>query len=123
MSVDAVSCPSCGEPIRAQRFHAGFSNEGFLYAATGSLVLTWDAYDPGYLGVIDKHPWMLSPEEQAAVEAAIKPGIRGEPYRFANQPRCPTCDGELHDLAGPGREYFVVTGERLDAAAEAAWQH
>ena len=95
--------------------------EGFLYSATDAIGLTWDAYDPGYSCIVDKFPWMLGPAEQAAVEAALRSGLRGEPYRFANPPSCPRCEGALRDLASASRECFVVTGDRLDASTDAVW--
>ena len=64
---------------------------------------------------------MLSAEEQTAVEAAIRDGLLGEPFRFANPPSCPSCGVALPELASPSREYFVVTGTRLDASTEAIW--
>ena len=122
MSDLSIPCPSCGRTLRAERLHAGFSNLGYLYAATDSTVLTWDTADPDYRRIVgEKHPWMLSPHEQAAVEAAIRPDIAGGPYRFENTPSCPHCGGKLPKLGSPSREYLVVTGDRLDSATDAIW--
>jgi hypothetical protein len=118
----SIPCPSCGRTVRAERFHAGFSDMGYLYAATGATVLTWSTFDPDYRRIVgQKYPWMLSLDEQAAVEAAIRPDIEGGPYRFENAPSGPHCAGKLPELGSPSREYFVVTGNELDSATDAIW--
>ncbi len=103
-----------------ERFHAGFSNEGFMYCSRDETLLTWDAYDPEYRRLTESYPWMLAADEQKAVESAAKPCPCGGMFAFANAPRCPSC----HDVLAPldsAREYFLVTGRRLRADADAMW--
>ena len=46
-----VTCSTCGHVHHLEQphaFHAGFSNEGFLYNDEGTLVLVWSSFDPEY---------------------------------------------------------------------------
>ncbi len=90
-----ATCPHCKAPFRYERYHAGFSNEGFLYCDGDSTVLTWDAYDGSYLAVADAHPWMLTPEQQETVEANVRPCPCGGRFSFKNTPLCPHCSEEV----------------------------
>jgi hypothetical protein len=59
-------------------FHAGFSNEGFLYNDEGDLTLIWSSFDPAYEAIVGKHhPWSLTVGQQASLEAALLPAPHG----------------------------------------------
>jgi hypothetical protein len=77
-------------------------------------------YNPHYTSLVDKNPWTLTPEEQSAVEAAVKPCPCGGRFAFANPPRCPHCHLTRPDLASD-TTYYVVVGRRLDGDTEAVW--
>lgn len=110
----------CTHPLSYQRYHAGFSNLGYLYCDRDDTVLTWGAYNPHYKRIVDKHPWLLTPEEKGVVEAALKPCPCGGRFAFANAPRCPHCRRARPDLA-LDPTYYVVVGRRLDGDVEAVW--
>jgi hypothetical protein len=111
---------SCLHPLSYKRYHAGFSNEGYLYCSRDDTVLTWSSHNPHYTRIASKHPWMLTPEEWGAVEAALKPCPCGGEFAFANPPRCPQCHRVRPDLA-LDRAHYVVVGRHLDGDVEAVW--
>jgi ribosomal protein S18 acetylase RimI-like enzyme len=69
-----IKCTSCGhENVFEQPYpyHAGFSNQGFLYNDDGNLTLVWSSFDPAYRAVVGKkHPWALTAEERAQFESS-----------------------------------------------------
>lgn len=91
-----------------------------MYCDQDETVLTWDSYNPRYKRIAGKHPWMLSPQEQGVVEAAIKPCPYGGHFTFASLPRCPSCNRELPDLV-PSRIYMAIVGRRIDGDKEDIW--
>ncbi len=121
-STNEAICPHCGQPVALERYHAGFSNEGFMYCDRDATVVTWDTYDEGYERVVGSvHPWMLSAEQQSAVEMAMSQCPCGGRFAFGNRPLCPHCSQEVSALT-PSREYFVIVGRRLDATADEVWR-
>jgi hypothetical protein len=90
-----VRCAHCGsgnEFDQPYPFHAGFSNQGFLYNEAGDLTLIWSSFDPAYEQLVgNKHPWMLDIDDRARIEAALLPSPRGDRWLFANPPRCVRC--------------------------------
>ena len=121
MTLSVTPCPSCQRTLRYERIHVGFSNLGYMYCDQDETVLTWDAYDPRYTRIIDKHPWMLDDNERASVERALCPCPFGGSCSFRNVPHCPNCDGELPTLPVEP-VYFVVLGRRLDASKDSMWR-
>jgi rRNA maturation protein Nop10 len=115
-----AKCPHCGHEFTYQKYHAGFSNEGYMYCDRDETVFTWDAYAPSYLRLVDKLPWMLSAVEQHLVEAAVRPCPNGGRFAFGNPPLCPSCHGDISALT-PSREYYIVTGRRVSGDTEDAW--
>ncbi len=116
-----VRCDNCGRETRFDQpraYHAGFGNQGFLYDDAGTCTLTWSSYDPQYAALVGgKHPWTLSPQEQAAVEEALVPAPSGGRWRFTNPPRCAACS---QPIGGPMMEdlyYLLFAGSlQLDDA-------
>jgi hypothetical protein len=94
-----IRCPFCGHENRfAQRhpYHAGFSNQGFLYNDEGNRTLVWESYDPAYEAIVGKnHPWMLTDEQRALFESALLSAPSGGLWRFANSARCTKCTGVI----------------------------
>ena len=91
-----------------------------MYCDRDPTVLTWDTYDSRYASLADAHPWTLTPEQQATVEANLGPCPCGGRFAFGNPPRCPHCSDEVAFIASD-REYFVIVGRRLDAARDKVW--
>jgi|ERR1041384_3969112 hypothetical protein len=96
-----IKCKSCGQENRFEQpyaIHAGFSDEGFLYNDLGNQTLVWSSFDPAYEAIVGrKHPWTLTPEEQAAFERALRPAPAGGNWRFANPARCSQCGDAISD--------------------------
>ncbi len=92
-----------------------------MYCDKDETVITWGSYNPAYMRVIpDKHPWLLDVDEQQTVEAAVKQCPYGGRFSFDNPPLCPFCHESVAFLV-PSREYFIVTGRRLDGDSEDVW--
>lgn len=116
-----TACPHCGAQFSFQRFHAGFSDEGFMYCDRDNTVLTWSSFDAFYEGLVGPHhPWMLSHEQKTAVEAAVVACPCGGHFAFDNPPLCPSCGADISFLV-PQPIYFLVTGRRLDADRDKVW--
>ena len=115
-----ATCPHCGSEFEYERFHAGFSNEGYMYCNADETVLTWSAYNSAYARLSHKLPWMLDAAEKRRVEDAVKRCPHGGRFGFDNPPRCPICLSAVAFLA-PSKEYFIVTGRRIDAEIDDVW--
>jgi len=118
-------CPHCRGVLHLPQpypYHAGFSNEGFLYCDTDATVLTFSSYNPHYRAIVgDVHPWMLDPTQRLSIEDHLLPCPCGGRFLFAVEPRCPLCGASLSPaLPGPG--YFVVIERRLDGDRESVWK-
>ena len=91
----ALICPGCGKRLvfREPSFeHTQILDYGFLYNDAGTSTLVWKTFDPSYEAMLgNQKPWNLSPGQQAAFEARLKPAPAGGRWRFANYPRCPMC--------------------------------
>jgi len=68
----SATCPHCGRRFEYERYHAGFSDEGYMYCDHDETVLTWHALGPAYRRVVAKLPWMLETDEQRRVEESLK---------------------------------------------------
>jgi hypothetical protein len=121
-SANDATCRHCGQPLAFERYHAGFSNEGFMYCDRDASVVIWSTYDERYESLVgDVHPWMLAAEQQSLVEAAMSTCPCGGRFAFENPPLCPHCSREVSYLA-PSREYFLILGRRFDAEPDAMWR-
>jgi hypothetical protein len=117
-----IDCPACAGAVEFDRFHAGFGDQGFMYGSTAPTVLIWSSFDRAYRRLVpDQHPWMLSADERAEVEEAIRSDLPGAPYAFDNPPLCPHCGTRLAELFDESRAYFVVVGDRVDAERGDVW--
>jgi hypothetical protein len=76
-----IECTSCGHKNdfdQPHPFHAGFSNQGFLYNGESNLTLVWRRFDPAYEAIVGKRrPWTLTTEEQRLFEGALRPESSG----------------------------------------------
>jgi hypothetical protein len=93
-------------------YHAGFSDQGFLYNEAGTSTLIWSTYDTDYLALVGKfHAWTLSPDQRDLLERSLAPAPSGGRWLFANPPRCMKCsvpigkpliEGNIYYFAYPG---------------------
>lgn len=118
-------CEHCGTRVAVKaRYHAGFSDLGFLYCDKDSKVVTFNAYDPEYhraVGCNDCVPWQLTDEQQTRVEDALVPCPCGGNFLFKNPLRCPNCG---KPLAKPIMKdiYFYVLDQIIDGEKVHIWK-
>lgn len=113
-----VTCPTCGASNvfdQPYAYHAGFSEQAFLYNDAGDCTLTWSVHDPLFEALLAKHspesPWALTPAAQQELERRLPRSPRGDRWRFANAPRCRQCLSALAPPMGPlGLTYFLYPG-------------
>ena len=121
-----LNCPSCKKEIKLQQkhfYHAGFSNQAYLYCDKDSTTLTFGSYNSNYVRIMgSKHPWMLTTQEKAEVEKNLKPCKCGGRFRFDAPPLCPFCKASLASLL-PDKIHFMEIGAVIDADQdESVWQ-
>ena len=115
-------CPHCKHTVTFRGpYHAGFSNQGFLYCDQDSTLLIFDAYNRHYERIIpNKHPWMLTQREKRLVEGNLQPCSCGGNFKFDSKPRCPHCKGEIKSLSDP--IHYVVIGKEVNGNKTLAWR-
>jgi hypothetical protein len=96
-----IKCASCARANvfdQPYLYHAGFSDQGFLYKDAGNLTLTGSCYDPAYTALVGgKSPWALTLAEKQKVEEALLPAPKGGRWRFSNPARCLHCGAAISD--------------------------
>src|ERR1022692_4482532 len=101
-----VSCGGCGhENVFNQpyAYHAGFSDQGFLYDDSGHLTLVWSCFDPAFEALVGpQNPWALGRDDRRRLEEALLPAPSGGRWRFSNPPRCLRCSESIGDPMGWG---------------------
>ncbi len=120
-----LNCPSCKKEIELQQkyfYHAGFSNQWFLYCDKDSSTLEFGSYNPNYERIVgSKHPWSLTAKEKAKLEKHLAPCKCGGRFRFNAPPLCPFCKSSLASLL-PDDIHFIEIGEIIDADQnESVW--
>ncbi len=106
-----IDCPSCGhsnEFAQPYPFHAGFSDQGFLYNDAGDLTLVWSAFDRDYVAIVgSNNPWALAEDQQQRMEHALRDAPSGGKWRFVNPARCGKCGVPI---SGPMSQtvYYLV---------------
>lgn len=107
-----VRCSACGSDnkfAQPTRYHAGFANQGFLYNDAGTLTLVWSSFDPAYERVVGaRHPWVLTGEQQRALEAILPSAPTGGKWRFENSARCGKCQGVIAAPMSAASIYYLV---------------
>lgn len=117
-----IECSHCKRALSIKGpFHAGFSNQGFLYCNRDSSVLVFDTYNRYYVRIIpEKHPWMLSEKEKHLVEANLAPCPCGGDFRFSHKLRCPYCGKSLEQLTDT-IHYVVMDNKIVNGNKASAW--
>ncbi len=120
-----ILCPSCRRVIHLEQeypYHAGFSNQGFLYCDKDSTILLFDSYNKCFEAIVGSvHPWSLNPGQKREVEAHLKPCPCGGRFSFSNEPRCPFCGGSIQS-ALPSKLHYVILGSVVDGDKEDVWK-
>jgi hypothetical protein len=107
-----LRCSACGKETTFDQpyaYHAGFSDQGFLYNDTGNLTLVFSAYDKEFSSVFGHlMPWTPQDEEKKKkFEDLLPPAPTGGRWGFSNPARCPHCGVKL---SGPITEciYYLL---------------
>jgi len=94
-----IHCPRCRKDNvfdQPYMYHAGFSDQGFMYNDNGHCTLVWSSYDPVIRQFFPPGRYM---SEDSALrehfEQALRPSPDGGRWRFANPPRCLYCSGPI----------------------------
>jgi len=118
-----MTCSYCKRPIQLKGpYHAGFSNEGFLYCDKDATVLIFDSFNRYYNRVVpNKHPWMLTTKEKQAVEHHLKPCQCGGIFKFGNKPRCPYCKKLIREFVDS--MHYLIIGKKVNGNKKSAWKN
>lgn len=120
-----LKCPRCFKTIHLKQkypYHAGFSDQGFLYCNLCPNILLFSSYDPEFEKLVGKTkiPWSLSLEEKRKIESQLRPCPCGGRFRFDAYPRCPHCNKNVQSLL-PDNIHFIEFGKVIDADKEDVW--
>jgi hypothetical protein len=90
-----IECKQCGKTNFFEQpylYHAGFSDQGFLYNDKGTLTLVWNVTDPVLSEMFPGDlRWMLNPLNRRRFEKILTPAPAGDRWRFHNPARCTFC--------------------------------
>lgn len=94
-----IQCPRCyrynvfDQPYL---YHAGFSDQGFLYSDSGHCTLVWSWYDPAIEKLFPGNGFSIqNPEARERFEKALRPAPDGGRWRFTNKAQCLYCSGPI----------------------------
>ena len=89
-------------------YHAGFSDQGFLYDDTGHMTFVWSWFDPVFKDLFpDNTRWTEDELEQKRFESMLLEAPSGGKWRFKNPARCLHC---REPILGPMLDmiYYIV---------------
>ena len=116
-----ITCTPCGSKNEFEQphpYHAGFSNEGFLYNDEGNLTLVWSSFDPAYVAIVGKkHPWNLTTEERVLFEGALHQAPSGGRWQFINPARCMKCASPISGPITPTIHCLLYPGSVVTDSA------
>jgi hypothetical protein len=101
----SCECDSCRRSFLIRSYHAGFSNSGYFYSASGKYTLTVSSYLAGAPAALAEP----EPTALAALEAGLPVAPDGSRFAYLNPFRCPHCLVPYIDFAEPGSrsaEYY-----------------
>ena len=113
-----VKCKECGRDTvfdQPYAYHAGFSDQGFLYSDSGHFTLTWSWYDPAIQRFFPPESrYDRDTELRHRFEQALKPAPDGGRGRAENPARCVHCSAPI---AGSMLEtiYYLVYPGSIEA--------
>lgn len=107
-----IRCSACKKETAFDQpyaYHAGFSDQAFLYDDAGTCALVFSAYDEEFSSVFGHlMPWTAKDEEKKTKFEDLLPlSPGGGRWRFSNPARCPHCAAKL---SGPMSEtiYYLL---------------
>jgi hypothetical protein len=112
-----VRCKHCGKDNifdQPYPYHAGFTDQGFLYNDTGTLTLVWSMLDPVLIDLFSqKTLWTLNSSDRRQFEKRLHPAPIGGCWRFKNPARCAYCAKPISKPMLRSIHYLVYPGSIL----------
>jgi hypothetical protein len=113
----SIVCKKCGwETLFDQPYpyHAGFTDQGFLYNDTGTLTLVWSMLDP----VLEQrfpgnNFWTLNWKDRQVFEKMLLAAPDGSRWRFRNPARCTRCSAPIMKPMLHSVHYVIYPGSVL----------
>jgi DNA-directed RNA polymerase subunit RPC12/RpoP len=110
-----LRCSACGKETAFEQpyaYHAGFSDQAFLYDDAGTSALVFSAYDEEFSSVFGHlMPWTAHDEEKKKrFEAMLPLSPSGGRWRFSNPARCPHCGSKISGPMGETIYYLLYPG-------------
>ena len=110
----SIQCKHCGKDNLFEQpypYHAGFTDQGFLYNDAGNLTLVWSVLDP----VLDKlfpgkPTWTLNLLNRWRFEKMLLPAPDDGRWRFRNPARCIHCAKPISKPMLRSTHYLIYPG-------------
>jgi hypothetical protein len=110
----ALVCRRCRRQVVYDQpcpYHAGFSDQGFLYNDSGTLPLVWSVMDPLFQRLFpDDIYWSRSWISRRRFETLLLPAPSGGRWRFRNPARCPHCGRPISPPMQRTPHYLLYPG-------------
>jgi hypothetical protein len=110
----SLKCKHCGKDNVFDQpyvYHAGFSDQGFLYNDAGTSTLVWSMFDPVFEELFPgETPWTLVKSNRLRFEKMLKLSPSGGRWRFCNPARCNTCAKPISKPMLKAIHYLVYPG-------------
>ncbi|MEA9563206.1 MULTISPECIES: hypothetical protein [unclassified Xanthomonas] len=104
-------CDHCQRSFLIRSYHAGFSNAGYFYSASGAYTMTVDSHLPGSPAALSEP----DTDALAALESSLPLAPDGSSYSYLNPFRCPHCSMPYIDFrANPGLRESEYYGNYFD---------
>jgi len=95
----SIRCPRCNRDNVFEQpymYHAGFSDQGFMYSDSGHCTLVWSNYDPVILKFFPPESRFSEDADlRKRFELALRPAPDGGRWGFSNPARCVHCSGPI----------------------------
>ena len=95
----SIRCPRCGKDNifdQPYMYHAGFSDQCFMYSDSGRHTLVWSCYDPVVKRFCTASKRLSEDvESRKRFEQALAPAPDGSRWQFTNPAKCLHCPGTI----------------------------
>ena len=113
----SIKCKHCGKDTLFEQpypYHAGFTDQGFLYNDADILTLVWSILDPTLDKLFPGQPtWALSLLDRRRFEKRLLPAPDGGHWRFHNPARCIHCAKPISKPMLRSTHYLVYPGSLI----------
>lgn len=112
-----ITCKHCGKDTLFEQpypYHAGFTDQGFLYNNAGNLTLVWSVLDPVLDKLFPGQPtWTLNLLKRRRFEKIMLPAPDGGYWRFRNPARCIHCAKPISKPMLHSPHYLIYPGSLI----------